>query len=103
MRSVAQLTARGAERIYVDFDIDVVDRAFAPACPASLPGGMQPEDLLRAAYLLGAERSRRSRRTSCEVDANADVNGMTVRLMAATFLNFCAGARDRAPGAARQP
>ena len=76
--------------IYVDFDIDVVDRAFAPACPASLPGGLQPDDLLRAAYLLGADRHVVAA-DLCEVDANADVNGMTVRLMAATFLNFCSG------------
>ena len=32
----------------------------------------------------------------CGVDANADVNGMTVRLMAATFLNFCCGIATRA-------
>ena len=42
--TLSLLVARGAERVYVDFDIDVVDRAFAPACPASLPGGMHPED-----------------------------------------------------------
>ena len=93
--SIAQLTARGAERIYVDFDIDVVDRAYAPACPASLPGGMQPGDLLRAAYLLGAD-PRVVAADLCEVDANADVNAMTVRLMAATFLKLCSGLATRA-------
>lgn len=92
--SIAQLTARGVERVYVDFDIDVVDRAFAPACPASLPGGMQPEDLLRAAYLLGAD-AHVVAADLCEVDANADVNAMTVRLMAATFLKLCSGLATR--------
>lgn len=93
--SIAQLVARGAERVYVDFDIDVVDRAFAPACPASLPGGMQPKDLLRAAYLLGADPQVVAA-DLCEVDASADVNAMTVRLMAATFLKFCSGLATRA-------
>jgi formiminoglutamase len=93
--SIAQLTARGAEHIYVDFDIDVVDRAFAPACPASLPGGMQPGDLLRAAYLLGADPHVVAA-DLCEVDANADLNAMTVRLMTATFLKFCSGLATRA-------
>ena len=92
--SIAQMVARGVERVYVDFDIDVVDRAFAPACPASLPGGMQPDDLLRAAYLLGCDPHVVAA-DLCEVDANADVNNMTVRLMAATFLNFCAGLATR--------
>jgi formiminoglutamase len=95
--AIAQLTARGAERVYVDFDIDVVDRAFAPACPASLPGGMQPEDLFRAAYLLGADPHVVAA-DLCEVDASADVNAMTVRLMAATFLKFCSGLATRARG-----
>lgn len=88
--TMSLLVARGAEHVYVDFDIDVLDRAFAPACPASLPGGMHPDDLLRAAYLLGADRHVAGA-DLCEVDANADINGMTVRVMAATFLNFCSG------------
>jgi formiminoglutamase len=88
------LAAHGAEHIYVDFDVDVVDRAFAPACPASLPGGMQPHDLLQAASLLGVD-ARVVAADLCEVDANADVNGLTVRLMAATFLSFCSGLATR--------
>lgn len=95
--ALSALGAAGAGRIYVDFDIDVVDRAFAPACPASLPGGLRPEDLLRAAYLLGADR-RVAAADIAEVDASADVNGMTVRLAAAAFVNFCAGLASRARG-----
>jgi formiminoglutamase len=93
--ALAVLIAHGAEHVYVDFDIDVVDRAFAPACPASLPGGMEPDELLRAAHLLGADPHVVAA-DLCEVDANADVNSMTVRLMAATFLYFCSGLAVRA-------
>lgn len=92
--AVSVLRDRGVERVYVDFDIDVVDRAFAPACPASLPGGMTPHDLLHAAFLLGAAREVCAA-DLCEVDANADVNGMTVRLAAATFVTFCSGVASR--------
>jgi formiminoglutamase len=99
--ALSMLSAHGAEHIYVDFDIDVVDRASAPACPASLPGGMQPDELLRAAYLLGADHHVVAA-DLCEVDANADVNGMTVRLMAATFLYFCSGLAVR-PRDTREP
>jgi formiminoglutamase len=85
-----ELRAAGAEAIYVDLDIDVVDRAFAPACPASLPGGLQPDDLLAAARLLGRDAAVEAV-DLCEVDAAADVAGITVRLMAATFTALCAG------------
>jgi formiminoglutamase len=97
--ALSVLRRRGVERVYVDFDIDVVDRAFAPACPASLPGGMAPDDLLHAAFLLGATQEVCAA-DLCEVDANADVNGMTVRLAAATFVSFCSGvaSRTRSPG-----
>lgn len=93
--AMSLLVARGVERVYVDVDIDVIDRAFAPACPASLPGGMHPEDLFRAAHLLGAD-SHVVAADFCEVDATADVNAMTLRLMAATFLKFCSGLATRA-------
>ncbi|WP_126425533.1 agmatinase family protein [Brevibacillus marinus] len=41
--------------IYVTVDIDVLDVAFAPAAPASTPGGMSPWELFDALYLLGKE------------------------------------------------
>jgi formiminoglutamase len=96
--ALAELRASGATAIYVDLDVDVVDRAFAPACPASLPGGLLPDDLLTAARLLGRESAVEAV-DLCEVDASADVAGITVRLMAATFTALCAGVtlRSRSP------
>jgi formiminoglutamase len=93
--ALAALTEAGVDRVYVDFDVDVVDRAFAPACPASLPGGLRPEQLLRAAFLLGLYPIVAAADLT-EVDANADVNGMTIRLMAAAFVSFCGGFASRA-------
>jgi formiminoglutamase len=91
----------GADVLYVDFDIDVADRAYAPACPASLPGGLRPDELLLAAHLLG-EEPRVAAADITEVDANADVAGMTVRLAAAVFLAFCAGVAARGRRAQHQ-
>ncbi len=90
LRALGELRASGAQVIYADIDIDVVDRAFAPACPASLPGGLFPADLLATARLLGRQEDVGAV-DICEVDALADVAGITVRLMAATFTALCAG------------
>jgi formiminoglutamase len=88
------LQRSGVERIYVDFDVDVVDRAAAPGCPASLPGGIAAADLLAAARLLGRD-ARVDAMDLCEVDAMADVAGITVRLMAAAFTAFASGLAQR--------
>lgn len=88
--ALAQLRECGADSIYVDLDIDVVDRASAPACPASLPGGLAPGDLLDAALLVGGEPDVAAI-DLCEVDALADVAGITMRLMSASFTSVCAG------------
>ena len=84
----------GAERIYVDIDMDVLDRAYAPACPASMPGGLSPADLQEAAFVLGTD-PRVVAVDFTEVDAQADVAGMTVRTMCSVFLAYCAGACHR--------
>lgn len=93
------LQRSGVERIYVDFDVDVVDRAAAPGCPASLPGGIAAGDLIAAARLLGRD-GRVDAIDLCEVDAMADVAGITVRLMAAAFTAFASGLAQRVRDAA---
>ncbi len=90
LRALSELRAAGARAIYADIDLDVVDRAFAPGCPASLPGGLFPADMLAAARLLGRQEDVMAA-DLCEVDALADVAGITLRLMAATFTALCAG------------
>jgi formiminoglutamase len=92
------LRRAGVTAVYVDVDVDVVDRAFAPACPASLPGGLTPYELLR-----GVERAVSDDRVRAvdltEVDAKADVAAITLRLMAAVFLTLCSSIARRRPGA----
>ncbi|HEY2705727.1 MAG TPA: arginase family protein [Candidatus Dormibacteraeota bacterium] len=91
---LAVLERHGARRVYVDIDMDVLDRAFAPACPASMPGGLTPHHLQEAAHLLGAD-PRVVAVDLTEVDAAADLAGATVRCMASVFLAFCSGLVQR--------
>ena len=93
-QALGEVTGAGAEMLYADLDIDVVDRAFAPACPASMPGGLLPAEMCAAAYQLGSDQ-RVVAADLCEVDANADSHGITVRLMAQVFLSFCSGLATR--------
>lgn len=88
-------------RVHVDLDVDVCDRAVAPACPASAPGGISAWQLRQAARLAGADRRVRSI-DLVEVDATADApDGRTVRLMALCVLEAAAGVLARESHPAR--
>lgn len=78
------------EVIYVDFDIDVLDRAFAPACPGARPGGLTPWELRRAAFLCGAHPRVRAI-DLVEVDPTQDVADVTVLATGACLLSFASG------------
>jgi formiminoglutamase len=49
-----------AEVIYVDFDIDVIDRSQWPASPGARPGGVSAQDFFDAARVIGAHPKVRS-------------------------------------------
>ena len=80
--------------IYVDLDVDVLDRAFAPGCPGSRPGGLTPRQLLAAAFEAGAHPQVRAI-DIVEVDPAADVNFVTVDAAALCLLNAAAGFASR--------
>jgi formiminoglutamase len=92
--ALSALERSGVTQVFADVDLDVLDRAFAPACPASMPGGLSPVDLQEAAYVLGTAAGVRAL-DLCEVDAQADVAGITLRAMCAVFLSFCSGVAHR--------
>jgi formiminoglutamase len=86
--------ASRCDAIYVDLDVDVVDRVFVPGCPGARPGGLLPSDLLEAAVEAGRHPA------VCavdivEVDAAADVGGVTVDLAAMCLLSVAAGLAAR--------
>ena len=82
------------EAIYVDLDVDVLDRAYAPACPGSRPGGLTPMEVQQAARLCGAHPKVRAMDV-VEVDPNRDVAEATVMAAASFVLSFAAGLARR--------
>ncbi len=80
--------------IYVDIDLDVLDRAFAPGCPGARPGGARPEEVFEAAFAAGAHPSVAAV-DIVEVDPSADVAQVTVDAAALTLLNVAAGYATR--------
>lgn len=81
----------GGGPIHVDIDVDACDRSVAPACPASVPGGLSATELREAARLAGRTR-RVSSMDVTEIDATADApDGRTVRLGALLVLEAAAG------------
>jgi formiminoglutamase len=84
-----ELAARCKE-IYVDIDLDVLDRAFAPACPGARPGGASPRQVLDAAFAAGAHPQVRAV-DIVELDPLADVAYITTDTAALALLNIAAG------------
>jgi formimidoylglutamase len=87
------LTAK-CDVIYLDVDIDVLDRSQAPGCPGSRPGGMMIRDLAEA-----VRRCARHHKVKAidfvEVDAEADRDGLTLLAMAHLVLCAVAGYTER--------
>jgi formiminoglutamase len=81
--------------IHVDLDIDACDRSVAPACPASIPGGLSAHEMRQ--FARGFARDDRVVTIDlAEVDAAADTaDGRTVRLTALCVLEALAGLAER--------
>jgi arginase family enzyme len=107
--SVSQVRATGIERaveaalesldqavdsIYVDLDLDVLDRVFAPATPGSRPGGLTPADLRTAARMCGAHPKVRVM-DIVEMDPTKDVSEATAFAAALCLLSFASGLLGR--------
>ncbi len=88
------LLAEDVEAIYVDLDLDVLDRVFAPATPGSRPGGLTPAELRSAARLCGAHPKVRVI-DLVEIDPTKDVADATVFAAAVCLLSFASGLLGR--------
>lgn len=88
--------AGGDQReIYVDLDIDVCDRLAAPACPASVPGGITADELRQVAFLAGADARVRAMDIT-EIDAAMDTpDQRTIRLGTLLVLEASCGVASR--------
>ena len=86
-----EIAGAGGREIYVDIDVDVCDRSVAPACPASVPGGISADELRQAANLV-AQDSRVRAIDITEIDVASDAaDGRTLRLAALLVLEIAAG------------
>ncbi len=95
MRQAFASLGRSVEQIYVDIDVDVVDRAAAPACRASVPGGISADELRQAAFLAGKNYNVRAIDIT-EIDPKRDSKDeRTVRLAALLVLEIAAGYNAR--------
>ncbi|HXV70707.1 MAG TPA: arginase family protein [Acidimicrobiia bacterium] len=95
--ALAQLSS-GCDQIYVDVDVDVLDRVFAPACPGARPGGLTVRQLALGVTRCAAHPVVRAM-DIVEVDPSADRDHQTVDVMAHLFLSAVAGFASRSdPG-----
>jgi len=85
------------EAIYVDLDLDVLDRAFAPATPGSRPGGLTPSEVRTAARLCGAHAKVRVL-DLVEIDPTKDIADATVFAAGLAMLSFASGLLGRFGG-----
>jgi len=94
MRSALDVAGAGGGAVLVDLDLDVCDRAVAPGCPASLPGGLSAREVMHAAYVAGNDPRVKAIDVT-EVDATRDPDERTVRLAALCLLEAAAGLAGR--------
>ena len=91
-----EIAGADSREIYVDIDVDICDRSVAPACPASVPGGISADELRQAANLIAQDVRVRAIDIT-EIDAASDsADGRTVRLAALLVLEIAAGLAARA-------
>lgn len=100
------IASAGGGPVHLDVDVDVCDRAVAPGCPASTPGGLSAWQL-RALVRAIVGHAEVGSLDLVEVDAAADApDGRTVRLTALCVLESLAALAERpqaAAGAVRAP
>ncbi|GAA3741233.1 formimidoylglutamase [Leifsonia bigeumensis] len=95
MAEAFEIAGSAGGPIHVDLDVDVCDRSVAPACPASVPGGIAAHELRAAARAAGRHGQVESI-DLVEVDASADTpDARTIRLVALCVLEAAAGLAQR--------
>lgn len=91
VRRALDIAGANGRAVYLDVDVDVCDRSVAPACPASVPGGLSADELRRTVRAFAADPRVRAVDFT-EVDAQADApDQRTVRLVALSILEIATG------------
>lgn len=90
MDQAIKYASKDTDGIYVSFDVDVMDQAFAPGCPAIGTGGMQPWDAMDALYRLGTVPQIHALDFVC-IDPTIDFRNATSRMVVQFMLSFLSG------------
>jgi formiminoglutamase len=89
VRALSELSD-DADAIYVDLDLDVLDRMCSPGTPGSRPGGLTPAEVRRAVFLCGMHSKVRTL-DIVELDPTKDIADTTALAAAACLLSFASG------------
>ncbi|WP_027965145.1 formimidoylglutamase [Halalkalibacillus halophilus] len=79
--------AEKVDFIYITVDIDVLDQAYAPGCPAIGPGGMDSKTLLQA-IKVASKHQKAQAIDFVEIDPTLDFRNMTSRVAAYGIFQF---------------
>lgn len=100
-RGLAVVAAEELERlsglcdaIYVDFDIDVIDRSQWPASPGARPGGVSVTDFFAATRVIGAHPKVRAVDLT-EYDPSLEVGDLSSLTVGRWFCELLAGSQTR--------
>ncbi|MGR3766090.1 formimidoylglutamase [Rossellomorea sp. NS-SX7] len=74
------------DTIYLSVDMDVLDQAYAPGCPAIGPGGMDP-DTLAEAVKTAIQHPKVQTMDIVEIDPTLDIRDMTSRIASLLIIN----------------
>lgn len=88
-RKAAAVASKGADGVYLTYDIDAIDAAYAPGTGVPTPGGMSSREALTMAYELG--RMGIAGLDLVEVSPSWDHDGITSRLAVRLVLEALAG------------
>jgi formiminoglutamase len=94
VREALEYLEQRVERIYVDLDLDVLDRVYSPATPGSRPGGLAPHHVRKAAHICGTHPKVRVL-DLVEMDPTRDIADATALAAAACLLEFASGVLRR--------
>ncbi len=88
-KKAAAVASKGSDGVYLTYDIDAIDAAYAPGTGVSTPGGMNSREALTMAYELG--RMGIAGMDLVEVSPPWDHDGITSRLAVRLILEMLAG------------
>ncbi|PKR77205.1 formimidoylglutamase [Halalkalibacillus sediminis] len=82
--------SKKVDAIYISVDMDVLDQAYAPGCPAIGPGGMDSYSLMKAVEIC-AQHKKTKAMDIVEIDPTLDLRNMTSRVAAHVLFSYLKG------------